>query len=926
MSELFPYVLTRVSGDAFGNFAKLHSPQLKQDAISYHNLMIEIANSTRDLVTLSKAKIITTDQKTLRSLLIQLIRDVLADRVKSNTLSLLSNHDGVQDVTKWLTNHLHLLDMKLIIHEQFDNLYLSEQSRVHRQLLLLSKEESFQKGLILSSESLFSTLKHRGLKIDDYRKKDKTLDNGLIKYISRYYTKTTPYSTFTNLSIDAFVDLDQSKSVSISQFKDNQMISHVRLNGYLLQMLFDYFVAIWDICGNISVRLNPTIKFNDGDVIFLVNFNNVESFQQLSFDSALNLIHSMLIMYEGGVQLNKFLQVLFDLHLISASHDELKVFILSLIDTGFIEFIWPASGIDPLWTIKVVDFLEKCEESESAHKVKETLIDLNALTQRYETVNSETRYELLSTMHNKIEGLLSFLNTQVEDEAKNQRKPKEEVIIAEPPETNNVMQEQNNLENQSAQYFKRNKWLTKSFKKELMIYEDSVSSFNFSLDKNYFTIQLMKFEKLLNYLHLFESTKYEKKRMADFYISKYASKEVGILDFYHDYYKEVKTKNTASGDGKEKREFSDYERETVKKKSDFMSQYNKVIVERYDSLNKEYRLYLSDIPEVEYNHVANTSIGFFLQVAQKTESLNNVDLLVVNSTVHGCGKLMSRFLHLFNEEVITSLQAYNSKMIEDAILVENRDASFFNANLHPPLLKYEIWTPGSNTFFDPSCQISIADLQITLNSTDSTPELVYKKTGEKVYILDLGFQGQRGHSELYNLLSQFSPFNYINYSEFLTSINNYILQGEGTTTQETGIVNYPRIIFEDSIVLQRKLWKVKRDALPLKTSDESESEHYLRIVQWAYQNNIPDEIFVRLSTAVKTENSPGRTVQSKLRNHDYKPQYINFTNLILVSLFASILQRVEDYITIEEMLPSSEQLFDYNGDRRITEFVVQLYL
>jgi hypothetical protein len=58
---------------------------------------------------------------------------------------------------------------------------------------------------------------------------------------------------------------------------------------------------------------------------------------------------------------------------------------------------------------------------------------------------------------------------------------------------------------------------------------------------------------------------------------------------------------------------------------------------------------------------------------------------------------------------------------------------------------------------------------------------------------------------------------------------------------------------------------------------------------------------------------------------DFKPQYINFNNPMLVGLFLKMISKMTDQITIEEMLPGSNDLCTINKKKYVTEFLIQWY-
>ena len=127
----------------------------------------------------------------------------------------------------------------------------------------------------------------------------------------------------------------------------------------------------------------------------------------------------------------------------------------------------------------------------------------------------------------------------------------------------------------------------------------------------------------------------------------------------------------------------------------------------------------------------------------------------------------------------------------------------------------------------------------------------------------------------------------------------------------------PRITFEENVILQRKTWYVPKALFPEpKRANESPSDYFLKINQWRIQNDLPQEVFI--------STHPRQFHKEKDRKtDDYKPQYIHFNNPVLVELFGKNLAKVEKALEIKEMLPSSEDLITLNGQRRVTEFLLQ---
>lgn len=194
-------------------------------------------------------------------------------------------------------------------------------------------------------------------------------------------------------------------------------------------------------------------------------------------------------------------------------------------------------------------------------------------------------------------------------------------------------------------------------------------------------------------------------------------------------------------------------------------------------------------------------------------------------------------------------------------------------------------------------------------------------TGSPVSVLDLGFQGQRGRSPLFQLLDKFSSVQYLSPS-FLAHAINQAFEGENSSTD--GIRSLHRIVFDGWLVIQRRTWFIKKELLPHRETGESEWTYLLRVQQWRRRLEIPDEVFVYAFDRSNQEMlTPDES--KKLRRDDYKPQYVSFKNPFLVRLFSKCIDKTPKSMRITEMLPASGELLSIQKKRYVTEAVCQWY-
>jgi hypothetical protein len=315
-----------------------------------------------------------------------------------------------------------------------------------------------------------------------------------------------------------------------------------------------------------------------------------------------------------------------------------------------------------------------------------------------------------------------------------------------------------------------------------------------------------------------------------------------------------------------------------------------------------------------------------VQLFQTSNGNGQTQLMgVLNGSFPGYGKMVSRFLHLFDGAFTRQLRGWNQSLSQEALFIEDCDASYFNANLHPPLMPFEIWIPGGHNSLPAQQQIAVTELQVSLDETGQQVQLIHMPSQKRGYVFDLGFQGHGGRSQLFQLLDKFTGAIYLSPYPLRTAVSK--LWGPQEAEQKEAPQNIqirPRIVYDGRLVLQRQAWFVPRALLPFRHPGESDSAYFVRLQAWRLEHQIPDEVFVYIFSrgALQNVEPEGRR---RIGRDDYKPQYICFENPFLVTLFEKLLRKVPATLTIEEMLPNSKQLLTIGEYRHVTEFVLQWY-
>jgi hypothetical protein len=293
---------------------------------------------------------------------------------------------------------------------------------------------------------------------------------------------------------------------------------------------------------------------------------------------------------------------------------------------------------------------------------------------------------------------------------------------------------------------------------------------------------------------------------------------------------------------------------------------------------------------------------------------------VVNIIAPGYGKTISRFLYGFPESVLTLQRETNAAAEGESILAEVCDNSAHNTNLHPPLLRYEIASPGAQTAFRPEQQLPVRELLVGVHQ-DSLA-LFHAPTGNRVEVLDLGFQGLGGRSQLFRLMMHaFSRATYTN----LTPITRAASAVANVITQHpsgAAITMQPRVVYEDRLVLRRRSWLFPAETLPLRASGESDRVFWYRVDDWRGAYAIPMHVFIYVTRNRNVPPRAGRKAATVSRD-DYKPQFISFANWFSVSLFEKLIGKVSGVLTVEEMLPGMAEMVERNGKHYPTEVILQ---
>lgn len=355
MLKLFPDVLIRVSARPF---PKLESLTLRNTSTILTELETTRAGLEILKNTLSDALHSLIGQITdsvLQNRLLNLRRDIFNNRPISAYFTPELQQVYTTQLAQQLNSYTEILQQIEQLLAKGEQEYTSELLKIRGNLKLLASDEQLQKGLILSSQVLLEQVKtYIAKKSESLDKKDIQTEKGIIKYLTRMYTKTSPFSTFTNLTIGKIASTENTSAYLHTKEENVSVLSHIRLNNALFQYLKTLFYKNKTMYLYFRLRPNPTIRREEESYVYLTNHQNIEAFQRMPYNQVLELMLEITSEKKEGVLFNEIIKNIIENEYIDASAEQLEGYIQQLIEYGFLEYNLGVSGIDPDWDIHLI--------------------------------------------------------------------------------------------------------------------------------------------------------------------------------------------------------------------------------------------------------------------------------------------------------------------------------------------------------------------------------------------------------------------------------------------------------------------------------------------------------------------------------------------------------------------------------------------
>ncbi|MFN1215948.1 lantibiotic dehydratase [Chryseobacterium kwangjuense] len=877
--NILPYIFTRYAALPVESLQKLTLSNI-EDQLNQWATMTEYAQSCNEklcdqLYTLIQE---SSDDKE-RKLLLNLKRSVfnqrqnardLAEKIPSETF------DSIRDLwNEWLSADLKYKEFKQALEKNFHEQLFSHRKNIQD----LAGEYPFKNGVLLSSKDLYEQLENfRGADVQSLSKDQERMEFSVLRYLTRMAYKTSPFSTFT------YLGLTKINSETDLKIHDPEIpSSKIRLNNKLLKRIKKLMERHPDLQGLLFVNTNSSILETDDRFSFLMNCANIEVFQEIQASGVNRYIKEFIHDAQENISLISLIELLSTQ--IEADFSELKHYVLKLVDSGFLELTLECSEIDPDWDSHLLSFLAGYKSgNKAAEQLWQLISNLREAKNIFGTAGIAQREFLLKESSTLFDRTISDL----ENQAGIIKLPKDEI--------------QNVLDYILSKYrngegFEKLPYIPVDYRQEGFIYEDTYTNQINTIDENTLNGLGQLLSDLCNRLSAFDIRAREKNSVKNFFTSIYSKdQQVSLITFYHEYYRH-KNKSEPENEQIQENVWSDL----------FWKD-----LQQDEHPHGEIRIQMKHLNGLPSSNQSCPAGSAFLQLFDQSSVTGTK--AVVNGLMQGMGKMSGRFLHLFDPEISKVHREYNRQLFPHHILLELNDDSSFNANIHPPLLDYEVKMPASNTQMKKSQQIPLERISVGYNADQDKIYLIDAALKKEIYAFDLCLETITNRSNLYQLMSLFNPCTYVSYHPLIQVIDlNYAKE-----LSHEAIRIFPRIIFEEKLILRRKGWLIDLQIIPLQSKEENSSIYFLRFHQWLVKNALPTSVFLYLQSSYIPED-PSQAKTAGTRD-DYKPQYIDFKQPLLFNLFIKLLTRAGTFIYIEEALPSVD-----HDQERVAEHLIQWY-
>ncbi|HEU4557773.1 MAG TPA: lantibiotic dehydratase [Longimicrobium sp.] len=778
-----------------------------------------------------------------------------------------------------------LLDERVALEAGVREAYNAETPELRGRFRRLLDDADFLKGVMISSRSLYGSLERWGQAAAaagaELGGKDEKTERGLLRYYTRMAMKATPFSTFCAIIPGAFVeDGGDGDGGELIRFHGDprQKRSYVRINKFIYGLLYDHLRTRPAVRRALHVELNPTLREEKGRLVYLTALDAREVFQRLANNEVLELITSS-FQGLGKPTLGELIATLSSDPQIDATAEEAEAYLDKLIEIGFLRFHTGIREQDADWDLPFRALLDSIDD-DHARQSSALLARLREVVEAYTDADVAQRAKMIEEMHALLKDAIESMDVQ------------------------------------------------QRLRRDMPFYEDATSAARAEVTLT--PAVRRTFDNWGEWVRLTSRVAWprgEQATMRHFFNTYYeAATRVPLLVFYEDFYREH-FKAHVEKEAKIRAGVRDDDVKGYDSTNPFGLQFIKTLSEARDRLGEivrerwaaapdadEIALTAADLAEtlggVENTSTVCRSMGSFAcLVPPEQPAADPLLVLGGGSYTTGFGKYFSRFLYMLPDDVQEQVRRENASATGELLAEICGDAQF-NANLHPPLLRWEISYPTGESG-NAEEQIKSSDIFVEPDPEDAhLLRLVHGPNGQRVVPVDLGFLNPRMRPPLYQLMSRFTPP-----AMFGPPIPESPVKrtpppqpaapsavdgeqaGDGVTvapearagdqdgvtvasvadaqpadaaapaaqapagdapaadaqaaapaaeTPPPSIQLRPRVTYEGSLVLARRRWQMPGTLLPQREPHESAADFFVRANRWRAEAGIPDTVYVRI--------------------------------------------------------------------------------
>ncbi|HET6763503.1 MAG TPA: lantibiotic dehydratase, partial [Longimicrobiaceae bacterium] len=710
--RLFPRFVCRIGGAPVDGVERLRAPRTLAAAQALADADAELEAGRERVSAILHARIgQVEDDRAARQTLIRARRELfnlhpLADAALDGVCVLLPADDA--EALRAFQRALH---GRAELARAADEAHMQESAQARAAFRGLVRDEDFRKGLLVSSRSLHAALDRYADSASAVpNAREEKTERGLLRYYTRMAMKATPFATFCAVVAGRFVpaegDVGDGVDAPVLRLEGSPVPkrSFVRINKLLYGILLDHLKQRPGVRHALAVELNPTLRDEGPRRVFLTSLAGREVFQRLADNEVLHLITQA---FRGRPTLGDLIRTLSSDPEIDATPEEAEAYLDKLIEIGFLRFHTGIREQDADWDGPLAELLEAIDDPHAQRSAR-LLREVRAQTDAYAAASVEQRGPIIA-------GILAAL-----DEA---------LVEME---------------------------VTGRLRRDMPFYEDATADAGAEValtpGVRRATDTFAEWARITSRLGW---PRTEQASMRHFYDTFYAGRAgVPLLVFYEDFYREhfkahvEKEQKSRAGqrDGLEGYDVGNpFGLEFIRTVNAARNRLQDAIVERWRAAPdaEEIRITMAEVQaalaDVEPQPVPCRSVSAFALLAPPSEEGGDPAILLQGgSFTAGYGKYFSRFLYMLPDEFVAEVRESNEELTGELLAEICGDAQF-NANLHPPLLRWEISYPtGESGAADE--QLRSSDVFVEPDGDDPHSLcLRHGPTGRRVVPVDLGF-------------------------------------------------------------------------------------------------------------------------------------------------------------------------------------------